>query len=109
MKELIILCLLVILIILIVNLQNQLTEKFRDVNNYHNCQPYSVVHKPSNSFKTLTKGWCTEKSYDIKVNPDDFDSFEESPVKCQPNYSRVSPQESATFKSKAFCKKPKVY
>lgn len=109
MKELIIVCLLIILIILINNLQGHLKENFSKIDNYHNCQPYSVVHNPFNSFMTHTKGWCTEKSYDKRMSPDDFDSFEKSPVKCPSDYARVSAKESASFKSKAFCKKPTVY
>ena len=109
MKEIIIFCLIIILVMLISNLQKQLSEEFTGLNNYHNCQPYSVVHKPFNSYMTHTKGWCTENSYNKTMSPDDFDSFEKSPIKCQSGYSRVPAKESASFKSKAFCKKPTIY
>lgn len=108
-KVLIIFCLIIILVFLIGNLQNILNESFSNIGNIHNCPPFSVTHNPNNSFKTHTKGWCTDKSYSIKINKDDFDSFEKSPVKCQPDYSRVSGNESSLFNSKAFCKKPTIY
>lgn len=109
MKELIIICLVVILIVLIGNLQRILRENFSGLDNRHNCPPFSNTHNPYNSFMSHTKGWCTDKNYDTLVNPDDFDSFEKSPIKCPSDYSRVSAKESASFKSKAYCKKPTVY
>ena len=109
MKELIIVCLVIMLIILISNLQRILTENFSGVKNNHNCHPFSVTHNPLNSYMTHVKGWCTERNYSSLMNPDDFDSFEKSPIKCPSDYSRVSAKESSTFKSKAYCKKPTVY
>lgn len=108
MKELIIVCLVIMLIILISNLQRILTENF-SVKNNHNCPPFSVTHNPFNSYMTHVKGWCTERNYSSLMNPDDFDSFEKSPIKCPSDYSRVSAKESSMFKSKAYCKKPTVY
>ena len=108
-KELIICCLLIILVFLIGNLQNILNESFSNISNIHNCPPFSVTHKPHNSFMTHSKGWCTDKSYSMKMSPDDFDSFEKSPIKCPSDYSRVSGKESSSFNSKAFCKKPQIY
>ena len=109
MKELLILCLIIIIILLLINLQRILTENFSGLNNPHNCPPFSVTHNPFNSHLTHVKGWCTERNYDSLKNPDDFDSFEKSPIKCPSDYSRVSAKESSSFKSKAYCKKPTVY
>lgn len=108
-KVLIICCLLIILVFLIGNLQNILTESFSNISNIHNCPPFSVTHNPYNSFMSHSKGWCTDKSYSIRINEDEFDSFEKSPIKCPADYSRVSGEESSLFKTKAFCKKPTVY
>ena len=109
MKELIILCLVIILIILLSNLQTILSENFSGIGNNHNCPPFSVSHNPFNSHMSHVKGWCTEKNYDSLINPDDFDSFEKSPVKCQGDYSIISGKESVALKSKTFCKKPTIY
>ena len=109
MKELIILCLVIILIVLINNLQKILTEKYSNINNMHNCPPFSVAHNPYNSHMTHVKGWCTERNHSSLMSPGDFDSFEKSPIKCPSDYSRVSAKESSSLKSKTFCKKPNVY
>lgn len=106
MKELIVLCLIIIIVLLLTNLQRILTENF---SNLHNCPPFSATHNPYNSYMTHVKGWCTERNYSSLTNPDDFDSFEKSPIKCPSDYSRVSAKESSGFKSKAYCKKPTVY
>ena len=74
-KELIICCLLIILVFLIGNLQNILNESFSNISNIHNCPPFSVTHKPYNSFMTHSKGWCTDKSYSMKMSPDDFNEL----------------------------------
>ena len=105
-KNMLVLCLFVILFFLINNLYKKMIETFSSVKNLHNCPPFSVTHKPFNSFNTISKGWCTENSYDSDNNSDydDFSGFEKSPVKCQPNYSRVKPLNSHKGISKAYCK-----
>ena len=106
MKELIILCLIIILIILLNNLQKILTEKFSNINNYHNCPPFSDNHNPKNSHMTHVKGWCTNNSYDSEINDVDYDSFEKSPIKCPSGYTRISAKESSLLNAKSYCKEP---
>lgn len=75
----------------------------------HNCYPYTSIHKPSNSYNTKSKGWCSTKDYGYS-NDDDYDSssYGNSPVKCQSNYSRVNAAESYKTNTKAYCRKPNV-
>ena len=81
-----------------------MTETFSGLNNFHNCPPFSVTHKPFNSYSSITKGWCTTNSYESDSTADDLSGFEKSPVKCPDKYSRVKPLESHKNLSKAYCK-----
>ena len=75
----------------------------------HNCYPYTSVHSPANSFKTKSKGWCSTKDFGSR-DYDDYDStsYNDSPVKCEASYERVSGRESHGHQSKAYCKKRRV-
>ncbi len=107
-KELIVLCLLIIAALLGYNLYLRLIrEKFDNhVDNPHNCPPFSGSHQPFNSYMTPAKGWCTSNSYSPMPVPDDFQSFEKSPIKCPSDYSRVSAKESIKTEGKSFCRIP---
>jgi len=107
-KELIVICLIVIALLLGYNLYIRISkETFTDnIDNPHNCPPFSGQHQPHNSYMSPAKGWCTSNSYQPMPVPDDFQSFEKSPIKCQSNYSRVKAKESINTESKSFCKIP---
>ena len=74
------------------------------IDNYHNCPPFSGVHNPYNSYASQAKGWCTTNSYQLMPVPDDYQSFEKSPVKCPGDSSRLSAEESIETDTKSFCK-----
>ena len=105
-KNILVICLLVILIILIHNLYRKMNETFSNISNSHNCPPFSVTHKPLNSYSSISKGWCTENSYDSDSDSDydDFSSVKKSNIKCPNNYSRVKPLDSQKNISKSYCK-----
>ena len=110
-KILLMVCLIIILVYLVVALYNIVVKESFQTDNLHNCPPNSVLHKPYNSYKSFSKGWCTTNSYMSVSGSDDIDtdSFNKSPVKCPDSYARVSALESHNSESKGYCKKPKVY
>ena len=107
-KLLLVICLLFLALLLGYNLYLRiLREQFVEkVDNYHNCHPESSVHRPANSYMTHAKGWCTSNSYSPMPVPDDFQSFEKSPIKCPSDYSRDSAKESIKTEGKSFCRIP---
>ena len=72
----------------------------------HNCYPYSSSHNPRNSFKSKLKGWCTAGNYGEMPSGNDYSIYNDSKVKCPPNYYRVSPQDSHSYQSKSWCSMP---
>jgi hypothetical protein len=107
-KELIVLCLIIIAALLGYNLYLRIiTEKFNtDIDNPHNCPPLSVPQPPFNSYMSPAKGWCTTNSYSPMPVPDDFQSFDKSPIKCPSDYSRISGKDSIKTEGKSFCRIP---
>ncbi len=111
-KLLLVICLVFMAVLLGYNLYLRiLREKFVDkVNNYHNCHPNSVVHKPYNSHASFAKGWCTTNSYGPAPLDDHYDElYNRSPIKCPADFKRISAKESIDTETKSFCKKPEPY
>lgn len=71
----------------------------------HNCYPYTYDLNAGNSYKTLSKGWCTTGDYDDIDSEDNYESHGESSMKCPDRHYRVNPDESIKYKSKAWCRK----
>ena len=71
----------------------------------HNCYPDSSDHNARNSFNSKIKGWCTTGDYRTKTGSD-FDEAGESKVRCPSDYYRVKSEESVSFNSKSWCKRP---
>ena len=108
-KLLLTLCLLFMALLLGYNLYLRiLRERFVEkVDNYHNCHPNSVVHKPYNSYMTPVKGWCTTNSYGPSPLDDFLDEpYNRSPIKCPADFERISAEESIDTETKSFCKRP---
>lgn len=74
----------------------------------HNCYPYTSVLNPRYSFKSKSKGWCTTADYGDMPSGNDYSIYNDSKVKCPANYSRVSPKDSHSYQSKAWCSRPQV-
>ena len=72
----------------------------------HSCYPDSSDHNAKNSFKSKSKGWCTTGDYKSSTDSE-FNEAGESKVRCPSDYYRVKPQESVSFNSKSWCKRPK--
>ena len=107
-REIILLiCLLIILSFMVINVYNiQFKESFQ-IDNLHICPPNTYVHNAFNSYKSLSKGWCTKKSYSYNNEEDiDKDLNKKSKIKCPENYKRVNALDSYKSESKGFCKLP---
>ena len=111
-KLLLVLCLVYMALLLGYNLYLRiLREKFVEkVDNYHNCHPHSVVHRPHNSYMTHAKGWCTSNSYGPAPLEQHYDEkYNKSPIKCPADFKRISAKESIDTETKSFCKIPDEY
>ena len=71
-----------------------------------NCYPNSTRHKPLNSYKSLSKGWCTTGFYDNVDIPDKFDHtvYGKSKLKCDPDNGRLSPIDAIQTDGKGMCR-----
>ena len=97
--------LLLLLLILIYFLTKTNFENF-NAKNHHNCYPYSFVQNPSDSFESNLKGWCSTGESRSVPYPDDPSVYNQSNIKCPPNYSRTTADKSIDTDSKSWCVKP---
>lgn len=100
------LTLLTFCIIIIISYSRASLLKEAFLGGYHNCYPYSSAHNARNSFKSKSKGWCTSGNYGDMPDGDDYSVYNDSTVKCPPNYSRVPAKDSHSYESKAWCAMP---
>ena len=108
--ELLTILFIVVLVILTIStiyvmFSNSLAIKESFFASKHNCYADSSDHNAKNSFNSKSKGWCTTGDYNVR-NDSEFNDAGESKMKCPSNYYRVKPEESVSFNSKSWCKRP---
>ena len=89
--------LLVIIFLLIFNLIRM--ERFQV-----KCPPYSVRLGPENSQNAVSKGWCTNASFEDGEAYDDNSSNNVESDRCLANQTYVKASNSYDSESKGFCK-----
>ena len=100
------LTLLTFCIIIIISYSKASLLKEAFLGGSHNCYPYSSAHNASNSFNSKSKGWCTTGNYGDQSDEDDDSGYNDSSIKCPPNYSRVPAKDSYSYESKSWCAMP---
>jgi hypothetical protein len=93
----------ILIICVLINNKLLIKESFYSDNN---CPPYSVRLNASNSYKTLSKGFCSSASSgDANSVGDDYGqiSGNKSPYKCPADSYRLNAKQSFKSPSKNWC------